>query len=295
MSVDIVAINGEFFLPQDAKISVFDRGFLFGDAVYEVTRSYGHVLFQLERHVDRLFRSAQAIDLDLKMTPRQVIEELYRIHKKVGKADRYVRWQVTRGEGEIGMSMHLAKSANWIVYVKDIDTINPEINKTGTAIVTSQRLRNPKQALDPNIKSGNYLNNVLAFKDATQSKATEAVMVDGKGFCTEGTTSNIFRVKNGVLQTPPHKSDILVGITRTLIFEIANKNKMPIEETYFTPQELEDSDEAFLSGSVREITPVSKVNGKTISIGPIVSKLRDLYAIGIKDYCEKAKTDHPWK
>lgn len=295
MSVDIVAINGEFFAPEKAKISVFDRGFLFGDAVYEVTRSYGHILFQVEPHVERLMRSAEAIDLDLGMSKDQIINELYRVHKKVGKPDRYVRWQVTRGEGEIGMSMHLARKANWIIYIKDIDHISAEVIKNGTSIVTTQRLRNAKQALDPNIKSGNYLNNVLAFKDATQAKASEAVLVDAKGFCTEGTTSNIFRVKNGIVQTPPKTSDILVGITRTILFEIGAKNNIPMEEALFTPKELEDSDESFITGSVRELTPVSNINGKPIKLGPVLVKLRELYARVIQEYCDSAKTRHPWK
>lgn len=295
MSVDIIAINSELFTPANAKISVLDRGFLFGDAIYEVTRSYGPILFQLEAHIARLFRSAEAIDLNLGKTAEQTLEELYRIHRAVGKSDRYIRWQVTRGEGPIGMAMDLAQKPNWVIYVKDIDVISDEIYKNGTSIVTSTRLRNSKQALDPNVKSGNYMNNVLAFKDASKAQVAEAVMIDSNGFCTEGTTSNIFRVKDGVLQTPPKKSDLLVGITRTLIFEIAEKNNIPIEEKLFTPTELEASDEAFLSGSVREITPISRINGKSIKIGPVVRQLRQLYAQVIKEYCDEAKHRHPWK
>lgn len=285
MATDIVAINGQFFAPAEAKISVFDRGFLFGDAVYEVTRSYGHVLFQLESHIDRLCRSAEAIDLNLGMTKSQIVDELYRIYRHVNKPDRYLRWQVTRGEGEIGMSISLAKHANWIVYVKDIDPLPVEQYKTGAAVVTSQRVRNPKAALDPNIKSGNYLNNVLAYRDASKVKAAEAVLVDTRGYCTEGTTSNIFRVKNGVVQTPPSSSDLLQGITRNLIFEIAKSNGIPLEEALFTPQDLETSDEAFFTGSVREIVPISQVNDRVVPLGPVVQRLSGLYKKVIQDYC----------
>lgn len=293
--VDIVCINGQFYKPEEAKISVFDRGFLFGDAVYEVTRSYGRILFQLEPHVERLYRSAEMIGMDLVISQSECIEELYRIYKKVNKDDKYLRVQVTRGEGAIGMSSDLAQKRNWIVYIKDIDIVPQEQYLKGVAIVTTQRLRNSKDALDPNIKSGNYLNNVLAFQEASKAKAFESIMVNAKGFCTEGTTSNIFRVIKGKVQTPPDSFDLLRGITRKCLFEIAKKNNINMEEAEFTPAELEASDEVFLTSSTREVLPISRVNNKTLPVGPITQELGRLYKHLIGEYCEKAKSTHPWK
>lgn len=294
MGFDLISINGKLYKPEEAKISVLDRGFLFGDAVYEVTRSYGRILFQLEPHIERLYKSAEGISMDLGLSQDEALNEIYRIYKLSNKDDRYVRVQVTRGEGPIGMATNLAEKPNWVIYVKDVDLVSDEQYKNGTSIVTTDRLRNAKKALDPNIKSGNYLNNVLAFREATTQKASEAIMVDRRGNCTEGTTSNIFRVKDGIVQTTPFEGDILVGITRAIVFDIAKKNRIPIEEKFFTPKELENSDEVFITSSTREVLPVSSVNGRKIKVGPITSKLGELYKEAIKVYCEEAKSRHPW-
>ncbi len=294
VSVDLVSINGEIFDPANAKISVFDRGFLFGDAVYEVTRSYGNILFQLEAHLDRLIKSAEAIDLNIGKTRDQLMQELYRLHNASKKTDRYVRIQVTRGEGAIGMAMDLAPLANIVIYVKDVDLVSKDKYENGVSVVTSQRLRNNKRALDPNIKSGNYLNNVLAFKDASKEKAFESIMMDEAGLCAEGTTSNIFRVKNSILQTPPITSDILVGITRKLVIDAAKEIGIQVSEKSFTPQELETSDEVFITSSTREVLPVSKVNKSQLKVGQITKKLAERYKTKIVEYCDWAKSKHPY-
>jgi branched-chain amino acid aminotransferase len=297
MNADLVAINGQIFKPEDAKISVFDRGFLFGDAVYEVTRSYGRILYQIEPHIQRLYQSAEKIGMDLEISEDEAIRELYRIYRLVDKDDKYLRVQVTRGEGAIGMSSQLATKRNWVVYIKDIDRVPQEFYDEGVAIVTSQRHRNTKLALDPNIKSGNYLNNVLAFQDAAKYRAFEAVMVDNKGFITEGTTSNIFRVERGVIYTPPTTSDLLKGITRATVFEIARQEKLELIESHFTPRELRDSDEVFLTSSTREVLPVATVDGTKIKshrAGVVTQKIAKAYKQAVAYYCERAKQTHPW-
>lgn len=298
MKADLVSINGEFYKPEDAKISVFDRGFLFGDAVYEVTRSYGRILFKIEAHVDRLFRSAASINMDIEKSPEDVIQELYRVYKAVNQDDKYVRWQVTRGQGVIGMASDLTPHCNWVIYVKDVDKISSEQYAKGVRVATTSRLRNTKQALDPNIKSGNYLNNVLAFQDAMKKKSFECVMIDSRGHITEGTTSNIFCVRDGVVLTPPSKSDILVGITRTCLFEIAEEIGLEMHEADLTPEDFYSADEVFLTSSTREVLPVSHVDATAIKshgMGPITKKLALAYKDMVNDYCERAKKEHPWK
>lgn len=297
IKADLVVINDEIYKdPLQAKISVFDRGFLFGDAVYEVTRSYGRILFQIEAHVERLYQSAERIQMDLGRSPRQTIEALYRIYKMVDQDDKYLRVQVTRGAGPIGMSSDLTDSCNWVYYVKDIDKVTADQYKNGVSIVTTQRLRNTKAALDPNIKSGNYLNNVLAFQSAMPTKAFESVMLDSKGYITEGTTSNIWIVKNGLVMTPPKTSDLLVGITRRILFEIGKNKNIELVEAMITPEELKSADEVFLTSSTREVLSVSRVDDvviKSQGCGKVTQKLGELYKEYVAAYNRVALATHP--
>lgn len=297
IQADLVVINGEVFTdPKQAKISVFDRGFLFGDAVYEVTRSYGRVLFQIEAHVARLYQSAESIQMNLDRSEEDTVRDLYRIAKLVNQDDKYFRVQVTRGTGPIGMSSDLAPHCNWVYYVKNIDKVTGEQYKQGVPIVITDRLRNSKRALDPNIKSGNYLNNVLAFQAAMPTRAFESIMVDARGNITEGTTSNIWIVKNGVAITPPKSSDLLIGITRRILFEIGASEGLSVIEGLLTPDDLRQADEVFITSSTREVLAVSTVDGQAIKshgCGPMTQKLGELYKRYVAEYCEDALKTHP--
>lgn len=287
-----VYVNGQPFAPEDAKISVFDRGFLFGDAVYEVARSYGRVFFELEPHIRRMFNSAQMISLDLQQSEDDYIRDIYHAYQSIPLENIYMRIQITRGEGTIGLNMANAVKPNVIIYFRHLDKIDPKWYEEGVAIATTQRMRNPKKALDPNIKSGNYLNNVLAFMDAVKIKAIESIMVNAQGLITEGTTSNIFSVKNGVLITPPVDFDILQGITRKLVLGLAKDIKIPIREAGITPAELENSDEVFLTSSTREVLPVHWVNQKTIGrpgMGPVTQQLAAAYKDYLRGYVKRAE------
>jgi branched-chain amino acid aminotransferase len=288
----LVAINGEVFKPEDAKISVFDRGFMYGDAIYEVARSYGRIFFELESHIQRMFNSASAIQLDLRLSQQDYIKEIYRIYSKISDKNLYMRIQITRGTNNtIGLGMKNTEGPNVIIYLRDIDPTPSEYYEKGAKIVTSQRQRNTKKALDPNIKSGNYLNNVLAYVDATSADAIESIMVNASGQVTEGTTSNIFRVQHGVVINPPDDFDILRGITRGIIIQLCKQLNIPHNETGFTPAELENSDEVFLTSSVREIVPIRQVNSKVIATcpGPITQKLALAYKDYVKRYCDERK------
>jgi branched-chain amino acid aminotransferase len=294
---ELVSINGEIFKPNDAKISVFDRGFLFGDAIYEVTRSYGRIFFQIEPHIERLYRSANWIDMDLGKTQSQMIEHIYNIYKKIDCNDVYMRIQISRGDGPIGMSKNLVKKPNEVIIIYPFVQIDKKYFDEGAKIYVTERLRNSKKALDPNIKSGNYLNNVLAYNEGEKHAAFETFMMNDRGHVTEGTTSNIFMVKGNSLITPPEDYDILVGITRKIVMELAENLGLKVEEKGFDLKTLQGADEVFLTSSTREIVPVRDVNGKTFKVSTFdkTRKLIDGYKTYVNNYLERAKKEHPWK
>jgi branched-chain amino acid aminotransferase len=287
---DLVAINGEIFKPEDARISVFDRGFLYGDGVYEVTRSYGRVLFALEDHIERLYRSADRIGLDIGMTREELSTELYRIHDAAQRPDRYIRVVVTRGEGKINLDPTTRLQSNIVVFVQDVPAFDPKLYETGQDIITASILRNPKKSLDPNVKSGNYLNNILALGEAKKRKAHDAVMVSAQGHVTEGTTWNIYMVQDGAYVSTPDDGDILQGITRKIIRDIIKSNGMKWVERFFTPDEMKKAPEVLSTSSIREVMGIRTVDDVTIGNGrpgPATLKLAQLYKEYVTRYCKE--------
>jgi branched-chain amino acid aminotransferase len=284
--VEFVDINGITTSAQDAKISVFDRGFLYGDAVYEVTRSYDGVLFQAEAHMQRLMKSAKRIGMDLKKDCDSLVKDLYRVHAHSKLANAYVRLQVSRGEGPITLDPRAPAHCNFVTFVKPYTPFDALFYRDGCRVHVSRIHRNSKQALDPNIKSGNYLNNILAMAEGTKSDAHETLMVNHEGYLTEGCTSNFFLVKNNTLITPSDDFDILFGITRKAILEIAERLGIAVQQRGVKCQELYDCNEAFLSSSTREIMPVREFDDYKVSegAGPITQMLIKEYKKSIDDY-----------
>lgn len=293
---ELVSINRILSVPQEAKVSVFDRGFLYGDAIYEVTRSYGKILFQLEPHIDRLYRSAAALGMDLGMTKSDMIEEIYWVHRQAQGENAYMRIQISRGGGPIGLDPALSNGTTRVIYLKPLPERNMSHINHGVDVVMTDVLRNNKRTVDPNIKSGNYLNNILAIVHSQGKTAQEWIMTDQRGYVTEGTTSNIWFVKDGVLVGVPDDSDILFGITRMLVREIAKTLRLPLEERFFKPEELFSADEVFLTSSTREVMPVKSIDGKPVKTAPgvITKRLLDDYQRVIKEYCASAEARHPW-
>lgn len=289
---ELVAINGKLFPPEEAKISVFDRGFLYGDGVYEVTRSYGRVLFALEEHIDRLFNSARRIDLDLGYDKKGLIQELYRLYDQANMDDVYLRVIFTRGEGVISLDPAMATKPNMVVMIRPLDKGNPAVYQTGVDIVTSTVQRNPKKSLDPNIKSGNYLNNILAIAEAKKKGAYDALMVNKDGHVTEGTTWNVLMVKGGAVITPPDDADMLLGITRKTLKKICKDLDIVWQERFFTPDELKGAEEAFISSSIREVLSIRSIDGKVVGggrPGPVTLKLAKAYTAYVEKYCREAR------
>ncbi len=274
-----VLIDDGIFDETTASISVFDRGFLYGDSVYEVTRTAAGRPVDLERHLVRLERSAAAILLPTPPRP-QVIAAVDRTLAAAGNADSYIRIIVTRGSGEIGLDPALAVAPRLIVIVRPLHLPPPELYRDGCAVALVGVRRNLRRAVDPAVKSGNYLNNILALAEAKRGGAHEAIMCNAEGHVVEGSTSNVFVVKGGVVRTPVLEDGLLDGITRGRVIELCAAAGFPVEETHLLPGDLGGADEAFLTSSIRGVLPITRVDGAPVGSGrpgPVTRELMRRY------------------
>jgi branched-chain amino acid aminotransferase len=241
---------------------------LYGDGVFEGIRSYNRKVFKLSEHIDRLLESAQSIMLKVPLNKEQLIKAVTQT-LKINKLDNaYIRLVVTRGEGDLGLDPRKCTKGSTVIIIADKIALYPEkLYREGLAIVTVPTVRNLPEALNPQIKSLNYLNNILAKIEAANCGSDEAIMLDSLGYVAECTGDNIFVVKNGHLYTPPQCMGTLRGITRDSILEIARKSRIPVHEHVITRHEVYISDECFLTGTAAEIIPVVKVDGRVIGGG----------------------------
>ena len=263
-----IYINGKFYDKENAKISVFDHGLLYGDGVFEGIRSYSRRVFKLKEHVDRLFESAQSIMLKIPLSKEQITKAVVATIKANKLDNAYIRLVVTRGEGDLGLDPRKCYKGATVIIITDKVALYPEkFYKEGLTIVTVPTVRNLPEALNPQIKSLNYLNNILAKIEAVNAGCDEAIMLDSLGYVAECTGDNIFVVKNGHLYTPPQCMGTLRGITRDAILEIAKKNKIGTHEHVITRHEVYISDECFLTGTAAQVIPVVKVDGRVIGSG----------------------------
>lgn len=273
-----VYVNGEFVDKNDASISVFDHGLLYGDGVFEGIRAYGGRVFKLDEHVERLYDSANYISLEIPMTEDE-IKEVIREGLKINKLkDAYMRVVVTRGEGTLGLDPDLCKNPSVIVIVDHIAIYPEELYENGLEIVTAATRRNIPESVSVRVKSLNYLNNILAKIEGKNAGVPEALMLNQQGYVTECTGDNIFAVKNGVLKTPPESAGILRGITREVVFDLASEARIPISTMDLTRHDLFTADECFLSGTAAEIIAVIKIDGRVIGDGKPGKVTRDLRA-----------------
>jgi len=263
-----VYINGKFYEKDEAKVSVFDHGLLYGDGVFEGIRSYNRLVFKLKEHIDRLFESAHSIMLEIPMTKEQLSKAVISTLKENGLKDAYIRLVVTRGEGDLGLDPRKCRGHTTIIIITDKIALYPEkFYREGLKIMTVPTIRNLPEALNPQIKSLNYLNNILAKIEALNSGCDEAIMLDSLGYVAECTGDNIFIVKRQHLYTPPQCMGTLRGITRDTVLEIARENKIYVHEHVITRHEVYISDECFLTGTAAEIVPVVMVDGRSIGTG----------------------------
>ncbi|RLJ04289.1 MAG: branched-chain amino acid aminotransferase [Candidatus Aenigmatarchaeota archaeon] len=262
-----IYINGKFFSKEEAKISVFDHGLLYGDGVFEGIRCYEKVVFKLKEHIERLFESAHSLMLSLPLSKEEIAKAVVETIKINNLTDAYVRVVVTRGEGDLGLDISKCKYPTIIIIADKIALYQPKMYKQGLEIITVPTIRNLPEALNPQIKSLNYLNNILAKIEAANAGFQEAIMLDSMGYIAECTGDNIFLVKKNELYTPPQCMGSLRGITRDVVLELARQLNISVHEHVLTRHEMYISDEVFLTGTAAEIVPVIKVDGRIIGSG----------------------------
>jgi branched-chain amino acid aminotransferase len=271
-----VYINGKLFDKEDAKVSVYDHGLLYGDGIFEGLRSYSGKVFRLQQHLDRLWASARAICLEIPMSKADMAKAVNDTLAANGIKDGYIRLVVTRGAGALGLDPNRCSNPQIIVITDHVTLYPKEMYENGMEIVTASTIRNHPQALSARIKSLNYLNNILAKIEGLQAGVQEALMLNHLGHVAECTADNIFLVRGGKVFTPPIDAGILEGITRDAVIELAREAKIALAEITLTRHDVYTADEVFLTGSGAEIIPVIKVDNRTIGDGkpgPITKEL----------------------
>ncbi len=275
-----VNINGKFFDKNDAKISVYDHGLLYGDGVFEGIRVYDGKVFRIREHVDRLYDSARSINLEIPMPREAMAQAIVDTVRANDKRNGYIRLLITRGAGTLGLDPRKTTDPQIIIIVDDIALYPQELYDSGLEIVTAATIRNHPNAVNPRIKSLNYLNNILAKMEGIRAGCVEALMLNHKGELAECTGDNIFLVKNGGLLTPPPDAGILEGVTRNAVMELAVDAGIGVKETALTRHDLYVADECFLTGTAAEVIPVVKVDGRPVGSGkpgPITKQLRERF------------------
>ncbi|MBV9274406.1 MAG: branched-chain-amino-acid transaminase [Verrucomicrobia bacterium] len=271
-----IYIDGVFYEQSEAKISVFDHGLLYGDGVFEGIRFYHDRVFRLDEHMNRLWDSAKAIALEMPISRSELIAATLETIRQNDLHDGYIRLLVTRGVGSLGLSPDSCRRPSVVIIAATISLYPESLYQKGLTMVTCATRRTAPAALSPRVKSLNYLNNVLAKIEAQQAGAAEGIMLNEQGYVAECTGDNIFVVKNGLLLTPPVNSGILEGVTRQVVFELAQKNGFPIREQDLTRYDIFVADECFLTGTAAEVIAAVQLDRRTIGTGqpgPVTLKL----------------------
>ena len=272
-----VYLNGKFVDQSKAVVSVFDHGLLYGDGVFEGIRSYDGLVFKLREHVDRLFESAHTIMLRIPLSKAECVDVVKQSLRINTLRDGYIRFVVTRGEGDLGLDPRKCAQPTVFVIADRIELYPKKLYEQGLELITVATQRNVPEALNPQIKSLNYLNNILAKIEAINAGYEEAIMLSHSGYVTECTGENIFLVRGKQLLTPPPYIGVLRGITRRTVMELAASRRLHVQEELLTRHDLFNADEVFLTGTAAEIIPVVKIDGRRIGAGrpgPVTRQLR---------------------
>lgn len=262
-----IYLNGRIVPQEDAKISVFDHGLLYGDGVFEGIRAYNGKIFTLDQHLDRLYDSANTISLTIPITKEEMGNAIKKTMEANNLTDSYIRLVVTRGVGKLGLDPNKCSTPQIIIITDTIELYPKALYERGLDIVTVTTIRNHFSALDPKIKSLNYLNNILAKLESIRTGAGEALMLNKDGYVAECAGDNIFIFKNNTLLTPPESAGILIGITRNVVLQLAKEMGIQTREELMTRYDLYAAEECFLTGTAAEIIPVVKIDGKIIGTG----------------------------
>ncbi|HEU0010629.1 MAG TPA: branched-chain-amino-acid transaminase [Verrucomicrobiae bacterium] len=273
-----IYVDGQYCDEKNARVSVFDHGLLYGDGVFEGIRAYNGRVFKLKEHIDRLYDSAKAILLEIPMSHAEMMRAVVETCRQNTLREGYIRLVVTRGIGTLGLNPNRCKNPSVIIIADTIQLYPQELYDKGMAIVTVPTTRNLNNALNPAIKSLNYLNNVLAKIEANLAGVEEALMLNAAGYVAECTGDNIFILKDGRMFTPPLSSGALYGITRATVIDLARDAGIAVSEPNLTRYDLYVADECFLTGTGAEIIPVTKIDGRVVGSGKPGSTTRSLVA-----------------
>ena len=271
----LIYLNGKFVPEEQATVSVFDHGFLYGDGVFEGIRAYDGRVFRLEDHVRRLFDSAQAIMLNIPLTEEEMCQAILETLRKNNLRNAYIRPIVSRGYGDLGLDPNKCPKPSVIIIAVEWGAMYGDLYEVGLTAVSVSVRRNSPDSLPPNIKSLNYLNNILAKIEANIKGGNEAIILDSRGLVSEGSGDNIFVIKDGQISTP-HTINNLKGITRAAVMDLAEIRGNPIQEKELGLFDLYTADEVFVTGTAAEVAPVTKVDGRIIGTGkpgPITKEL----------------------
>jgi branched-chain amino acid aminotransferase len=291
----VINVNGRIASDREAVIPVLDHGFLYGEGVYEVVRTYGKRPFLLDRHLQRMRRSAEMIALPVPFSDEEfrarldeTLSAFYGHPANHDAGDVYVRWLLTRGVGEIGYDPQLCPDPSLVIIVKPVAVHPPEIYEHGVRVVMVSILRNHPGALNPAIKSNNLMNNALAAQEAYRRGAFDGILRNYRGEISECSIANLFVIKDGVVRTPPNESGLLAGITRGFVEELGDLTGIPFERRVLVDADVFGADEAFLTSTTQEIVPIVQVDDRPIGNGkpgPITTRLLDAYRARVQEIC----------
>jgi branched-chain amino acid aminotransferase len=287
----LVYVNGKIVPSEEAVVSVFDHGFLYGDGIYETMISYDGVIFKLDEHLERLYRSASLINLTIPLKAERLKSALYETLLANVLKNAYVRLSISRGHGPIGLNPDLCPQPTIVIMAQASNEYPEMLYEKGVHLIISETRRNLKEAIDTRIKSMNFLNNILANIEAVNRDAYEAIMLNVHDHLTEGTISNIFFVKDTTLCTPSVACGILDGITRGTVMDLALREDIRIKEGEFSQEDLYSATEVFITNTSLEVMPVSKVDETTYPVGNITKRLHKAYKQEVQTYLARANAE----
>ncbi|MCL6521799.1 MAG: branched-chain-amino-acid transaminase [Firmicutes bacterium] len=276
----VIYLDGHFVPVEQAKVSVYDHGFLYGDGIFEGIRMYGGRVFKLEEHIRRLYHSARVIDLEIPLPPDEMSRVVLETCRRNELDDGYIRLVVSRGAGDLGLDPRKCPRPTVVVIVDRIALFPESLLEQGLTAVTAATRRTSVDALDARVKSLNYLNSIMAKLEANLAGAHEILMLNREGYVCEGTGDNVFIVRGGTVLTPPAYLGILEGITRATVLDLARELGIEAREAVFTRYDVYTADECFLTGTAAEVVPVTTVDGRPVGDGrpgPVTRRLRDAY------------------
>ena len=276
----IVYLDGQYLPREQAVVSVFDHGFLYGDGVFEGIRAYGGVVFRLKEHLVRLYESAKTVGLEIPISMQKMEEVVLETVRRNELQDSYIRLVVSRGAGDLGLDPRNCTKPTIVCIAASINLYPRAMYENGLEVIITSTRKNRPDVLSPRVKSLNYLSNIMAKQELARAGVLEGIMLTAEGYVAEATADNVFMVKNGKLYTPPKFLGILEGVTRNAVIDLAKEAGIEVREEVFTAHDLYNADEAFFSGTAAELIPVVKVDGRTIGDGkpgPMYKQLMEAF------------------